>query len=328
MSCGIVTLFVNVSLKGLAAALVAEAVLRALRVRRAEVRHAVWLGIAAGMLVYPVLERLVPFAAVPTFRWELPAGLKTAVADTLGVSHWTVLEAVYVTVAGLLCLRLLGGAVALEIVAGRGRPIADPIADPAVRARLAGARVAVLEHAAVRVPAAVGLLRPRILLPPGWRDWDEDKLRSVLLHELAHLRRRDPLAQLVARLVPCVYWFHPLAWLLPRRIATLAEVAADAEALRSVPDRRAYARHLVEIAGALAGGGGRVSWASVPLVRSSELRVRVAAILAPDRAAALRRGAYLALALALASLWLAAAAVRVVATGAARPGAAQGATWP
>jgi hypothetical protein len=56
--------------------------------------------------------------------------------------------------------------------------------------------------------------------------------------------------------------------------------------------------------------------------------VRVAAILAPDRAAALRRGAYLALALALASLWLAAAAVRVVATGAPRPGAAQGATWP
>jgi beta-lactamase regulating signal transducer with metallopeptidase domain len=312
--CGIVTLVVNASLKALVAALAAEGLLRVLRVRRAALRHAVWLGLAAGMLAYPLLERIVPSTAIPTFRWELPGAVKTAVADTLGVSHWTLLEVLYLAVAGLLLLRLLGGAIALERAARRGLPVDD---DPAVRAGLGGARVAVLEHAAVRVPAAVGLLRPRILLPPGWRGWEPAKLRSVLAHELAHVRRRDPLVQLVAGLVPCVYWFHPLAWLVPRRISALAELAADDAALRSLPDRRAYARHLVEIAGALAGARGRMSWAAVPLVRSSELGARVAAILAPARPAAPRRGAYLVLALALASLWSAAAAVRVVATGGA-----------
>jgi beta-lactamase regulating signal transducer with metallopeptidase domain len=155
----------------------------------------------------------------------------------------------------------------------------------------------------------IGVWRPRIVLPPGWRAWESDKLRSVLLHELAHVHRRDPLGRLVVGLVPCVYWFHPLAWLLPRRAAELAEIAADAAALRSLPERRSYARHLVEIAGALESR--RLSWASVPLVGSRELEARITAILGPAAPRAPRRRT-LALVVALASLWLAAAMVRVV----------------
>ena len=44
---------------------------------------------------------------------------------------------------------------------------------------------------------------PTIVLPSGWRSWDLDKLRSVLLHEQAHAQRRDPLARLIVGLVSC-----------------------------------------------------------------------------------------------------------------------------
>jgi beta-lactamase regulating signal transducer with metallopeptidase domain len=303
--CSALTLLVNASLACVAVAIVAHAMVRG---RSAALRHAVWVAIAGGMLVYPALEQATPLAAIPTFRWELPAGVKTAVASGLGLSHWTLFELLYLGVAGVLVLRVIAGAVVLAVVARRGQVIFDP----AVRACLGDARVDVVEHGAVRVPATVGLLRSRILLPLGWRDWSLDKLRSVLLHELAHVRRRDPLTQLVARLIACVYWFHPLAHVQARRLAELAELAADAAVVRAVPDRRAYARHLVEIAGALAGSHRRVALESVPLVRAGQLDARIAAILAPARGGWIPRRTFLALALAVATLWAAAAAVRVV----------------
>ena len=78
----------------------------------------------------------------------------------------------------------------------------------------------------------VGWLHPVIVLPPNWRDWPAGKLEAVLTHEHEHARRRDPLVQWLALLNRAVFWFHPLAWWLERRISALAEEACDAAVMR------------------------------------------------------------------------------------------------
>ena len=63
----------------------------------------------------------------------------------------------------------------------------------------------------IDIPAATGLLVPRILLPT-WcvEDLDQDQLRCVFIHELTHLQRRDIWMQLITQLISIVHWFNPL----------------------------------------------------------------------------------------------------------------------
>src|SRR5258708_37963292 len=112
--------------------------------------------------------------------------------------------------------------------------------------RLRGARRR--ESSDVIAPVAVGVLRPSVIFPAGWRDWTPATRRAVLAHEFAHLRRRDVLVSSFARLVQCVLWFHPLTWWVSRQISNLAELSCDAAALKRVNDPSGYARVLVDFA--------------------------------------------------------------------------------
>lgn len=69
------------------------------------------------------------------------------------------------------------------------------------------------------IPVVWGVFRPQLLLPGEAAHWDATRLRSVLLHELAHLRRRDPLTQLLTQLACALHWFNPLVWLAAWRSA-------------------------------------------------------------------------------------------------------------
>ncbi len=104
----------------------------------------------------------------------------------------------------------------------------------------------VAESANAVVPMTIGWPDARIILPNTWRTWPREKLRAVMLHELAHVRRRDPLFTLLAAINKAVFWFHPLAWWLERRLAELAEFAADDAAVTG--DRQNYAAVLIDIA--------------------------------------------------------------------------------
>lgn len=81
-------------------------------------------------------------------------------------------------------------------------------------------------------PAVWGLFRPCLLLPPGLAEGlSPDALRWVLLHELAHVRRRDGWVALFQRLVQIAYFFHPAVWLANRMIDVQREYACDDAAL-------------------------------------------------------------------------------------------------
>ena len=116
------------------------------------------------------------------------------------------------------------------------KPIEDPatialLRDCGDRLRLRRAPV-VVESNAVTSPALCGFFRPRLLLPVGFvAQFTGTELRFVLLHELAHLKRRDlPLNWLVT-LLQIVHWFNPLVWLGLARWRTDREIACDALAI-------------------------------------------------------------------------------------------------
>ncbi|HRQ88609.1 MAG TPA: carboxypeptidase regulatory-like domain-containing protein, partial [Bacteroidia bacterium] len=90
---------------------------------------------------------------------------------------------------------------------------------------------------AVPAPAVSGLLRTEILLPPSTlQRLDETELRLVLLHELAHLRRRDLWLHWLLTLLQAVHWFNPVLWWAFHRLRVEAESAADAWALQRCGD--------------------------------------------------------------------------------------------
>jgi Antirepressor regulating drug resistance, predicted signal transduction N-terminal membrane component len=82
-------------------------------------------------------------------------------------------------------------------------------------------------------PAVDGILYPRILLPIGIdRLLNRQELNAVLLHEMAHAKRRDNLIRLLYEISLCALWFHPLIWLAGARMALYRELSCDESVIR------------------------------------------------------------------------------------------------
>jgi beta-lactamase regulating signal transducer with metallopeptidase domain len=96
-----------------------------------------------------------------------------------------------------------------------------------------------------------GLLRPVIALPPRVA---RDELEPLLLHELAHVRRRDLWCDAALSALCVVFWFHPAAWLARARLAQLRELCCDEVAVAALgPRAGAYRATLLRAAARLVG---------------------------------------------------------------------------
>ena len=261
----------------LAAALVGLALMLA-RVRASAVLHAAWTGVLCAMLLMPVLPYVVPPLALPTPA-RVPAAApqvsisgaayapsQAAVAasaaalslpvpgpvDPLVGSPWWPLAALAVYFAGVLFFlaRFVTGWLAMRRVIRASAPIS-------VQSETA------YESPFVATPLTAGVLAPKVLLPRAWRTWPERKLRVVLAHELAHVERGDTLTTWLAHWNRCLFWFHPLAWWLERKLALTAEHAADEAGVRAAGESRTYAEMLLEMAEAVHRNGARLAWQGV-----------------------------------------------------------------
>jgi beta-lactamase regulating signal transducer with metallopeptidase domain len=113
----------------------------------------------------------------------------------------------------------------------------------------------VRECAAVTSPMVVGAVSPVVLLPEGFAGHAEDEVRAALLHELAHVKRRDYLTNGVCQLVVLPVNWHPVAYVVQQRIRRTREMACDEMAAREMRSELGYARCLVTMARRMLGGG-------------------------------------------------------------------------
>jgi len=127
------------------------------------------------------------------------------------------------------------------------------------------------------MPMTFGTRRPTILIPAIADTWPEDRRRAVVLHELAHVARYDCLTQSLAFAACTMYWFHPAAWWVARRLRIERELACDDRVIAAGAQARAYAGHLLEIAYTL--GSQRAPALAVTMARPRQLEGRMLAVL-------------------------------------------------
>ncbi|HZZ82734.1 MAG TPA: M56 family metallopeptidase [Gemmataceae bacterium] len=100
----------------------------------------------------------------------------------------------------------------------------------------------------VPIPMVAGLFRPRIVLPEAPAAWGRQQWEAVLMHEAAHIARRDPWAMLAQALAVILFWWCPFAHRMARRLNDLREAICDDYALEGPCDQFAYVELLVESA--------------------------------------------------------------------------------
>lgn len=230
----------------------------------------------------------------------------------------------WLTGAVVLVARLASGVARVSWITRRATaaaPTAGQITGELAQALGVKRPVAVRTSPATRIPMTWGWARPVVLVPVDAGSWSSDRLRVVLLHELAHVKRGDWATQLLAQVACAVYWFNPLVWLAARWQRVERERACDAAVLSTGTSASSYANHLLEIARSRM----EPAWSSLPAVamaRHSQLEGRLLAILDPRaRRTATRIGAWLAGVATIAVVLLLAA---VEPSARATPGAGDG----
>jgi len=204
-----------------------------------EVVEAVEMPVEASAVAEPVTQ------AMPVMAPQLPSEPVKPVWTWNEIIEW--LPMVWLGVAVLMLIRLWWSAVRLgrlkqNLESSECAEIAD------VARELGLKRVPRLfVGAADAVPMVWGVKKPCLLLPRGFEAWSSEKRRGVLLHELAHLRRRDPLALWLAQAVKALHWFNPLAWLTLRQMRADQERACDDAVLRHGVRASDYAQALLDL---------------------------------------------------------------------------------
>jgi TonB family protein len=154
----------------------------------------------------------------------------------------------------------------------------EALVDEIAVARGVSMPVALLWNDRTRLLVTWGFFRPCIMLPAAAARWSEERLRIVISHELAHVRRGDWSTQLAAELLRAAFWFNPLVWIACRRLRAESELACDDEVLNGGIEGVDYAGHLLELARVL--NSPRHAWLSAPaMARPSSLEGRISAML-------------------------------------------------
>lgn len=341
LSLQLVEQLADLSIRSLCLAFVAFAVFTVIRTPRtssAAARHAIWSVVLGAMLVLPVLAPLAPpmsvkiaprasrlasafqpGGALTDARSSASARAITRTAPTPEPPRWpAALAALYLTAAlGFLARLLVGFRLSRRLLLHsetvRDQRSSDVLQDLATVHSIPWPLPRLRASHAVAVPMTVGAKEPAILLPSDWQSWDDWKLRAVLAHELAHIRRGDWMITIAASVNRCLFWFHPLAWWLDRRLAALAEDACDEAALLTTGDAPRYAGTILEFAAALQASGGRLAQPGVAMARSSNVSRRIDRILETRQLAPgiLRKSAWAAVLACALPLVYSAAALQV-----------------
>ena len=248
--------------------------------RRSELAHQLWVAVFVVLAIPPVVELpLLPapeLPSAPPLAPMAPAGGTEAIPmqavslELLGARaseaassepRWSPLQlllALWVAGSLLQAARMLWGSARMARVL---RAASAPDAELAEALNRAARELGLMRLPAVRViegalsPALWPPLRPRVLLSRALLDaLSPAELHQVLLHELMHCARRDPLVRVLESLVLCAYWWLPPVHWFRRELRFCEEAACDAGVLRATRGEPArYAEALIRTVSVLAG---------------------------------------------------------------------------
>jgi beta-lactamase regulating signal transducer with metallopeptidase domain len=180
----------------------------------------------------------------------------------------------------LIGARLVVGAACLAILKHRSRPFAlAPDDEPKIASR--GRECELRLCSRDTGPITWGVFRPIILLPKAALAWPRERLHAVLLHELAHIRRRDSLANALSHVACALYWPNPLVWIAAKKLRREAEIAADDAVINSGIKPSTYAGELLALAQEFRARQTAFAGMALFMAQPSSLEARVESVLAP-----------------------------------------------
>lgn len=143
--------------------------------------------------------------------------------------------------------------------------------------------VTLLVSKQIEVPTAIGFNKPAIILP-AWllESTPAEELKYILLHELAHLARRDDWTNLAQKVLQAVFFFLPSVWWIERKLSLDREMACDDAVLAHSGTPRGYAECLARVA-EKSFLRRQLAMAQAAVGRVRQLTTRVAMILDPNR---------------------------------------------
>ena len=337
--------------QGSAVALAATAILRASRRMSATSRYQLWWVALGVVLVLPAFSFQLPAPSfqpphagfeqeafkgqpgepesmIPAGSWKLGAGSWKKATGSLVLPAfplWTValLVVVWLGWAIVSLSRTLRALVGLRAAKRAARPF--PAAREArletwlsLRARGRPAALGVSDH--VRAAAVLGLASPAIVVAPSaLTALDDHELDQIVVHEWAHVQRRDDLARLVQLVIVALAGLHPAVWWIDRQINLERETACDDWAVNATGSARGLAICLTKLA-AMPGRPADAVLLPAALL-SSELSTRVVRLLDRGRNTSTRRtaGAAMLVSSAIGALALVVASVQLVETSPVAP---------
>jgi TonB family protein len=296
-----------------------------LRRRSSALRHLVWTAAFAVSALTPFLFPWGP--ALP--HWPAGASAQPPPITTITMSNVTVPRAnighptrssavipygsiapfgsiaMTLWVAGVLAFGIrMGRAVRLARALRRGATRLDKsaLASAVGLPPLALEQIDLTESDSAAAAMTMGVWKPVIILPAADRHvWEPSRLRAVMLHELAHVQRRDCLTQWLPQAICALHWFNPLVWLARSQMLCESERACDDAVLRGGVSGAGFARDLFEIAqSAGLKGADPMSLLNMSTTVVTKFERRIARLLDPsaNRASMTRAGAIVSFAVA------------------------------
>jgi beta-lactamase regulating signal transducer with metallopeptidase domain len=211
----------------------------------------------------------LPASFEPTLKVDAPYGVRRvhAALDGAQLSQnqplppqpsslpWpTILAFLWLSVSLLLLTRLLLGSLWFNLRLSKNQLLRKPeLVELLARLRAdlnLRANPQIIETSLVSSPCLFGFFKPRLLLPADLHSQlTQSELSHVILHELAHLKRRDLFTNSLMAVAQAIHWFNPIAWLVFRKMRLERELACDQIVLqsRAATDPKAYGQTLLKL---------------------------------------------------------------------------------
>ena len=261
--------------------------LLALSRARANVRYLVCWVAALLVVALPVLSRL-PAVAMPAAA--MPAAESAAIVS-LPDAWWTssvVMFAAWMAWVGVHGVRFASAIAAIRRARARSSafpPHVESVLTHWGRLRFQGRRATLVVSDSVPTAAVLGWGRPVIAVAPSMvTTLDTDELDRVLIHEWAHVQRRDDLVNVLQIAVRAIAGWHPAIWWIDRRLHVEREIACDEVSVATAGSPKSYAACLMKLASL--GSRRRVMHAAPAALTSSCLRARVTRIVSSQKSIA------------------------------------------